>query len=106
MTTTIREQRYATQTEAQWYPVTLSAGSNVAIAGIAGEQVYVYVVILSATSAQTATFFNGATAFSGAMPFTGMALDLEIAPMICSTGNNFNITSSGNAAGMIFAKVA
>lgn len=94
---------YIVSTEAAWYPVTLVNGQNAAIVGVTGERICVYAVFLSASATVNVTFQDGNNNFSGAMPMNGLAFDTEDKPMICSTGNNFNITSTGSAAGMVFA---
>jgi hypothetical protein len=104
--TQVQRGTYIVSTEAAWYPVTLVNGQNVGITGVAGERICVYAVFLSAGSTVNITFQDGSNNFSGAMPMTGLAFDTEDKPMICSTGNNFNITSTGSAAGMIFAAYA
>jgi hypothetical protein len=98
-------QQYCGSTEAAWHPVTLTAGSNVAIVGRSSYQVKVYAVFLSAASTVSVTFEDGATPFSGAMPMTALAFDTEDKPMICSVGNDFVIVSTGAAAGMVFAAI-
>ena len=100
---TVPREQFCGSTEPAWYPVTLSSGNNIAISGVAGEQVKVYAVILTASTSVNITFKDGSTPFSGAMPMTSMALDLERKPMLTSVGNDFVINSSGNAAGMVFA---
>lgn len=102
--TSPREQ-FCGSTEPAWHAVTLTAGSNIAFAGRATYQVKVYAIILAAATSTSVTFQDGSTPFTGSMPFTGMALDFERKPFICSTGNDFVISSSGNAAGSIFACV-
>lgn len=102
--TSPREQ-FCGSTEPSWYAVTLTAGANIAVHGKAGYQVKVYGIILSAATSTTATFQDGSTPFTGAMPYTGLALDLERKPFITSTGNDFVITSGGNAAGAVFASI-
>jgi hypothetical protein len=97
-------QDYAVSTAASWYPVTLVNGANVAIAGMAGQRICVYAVFLSASSSVNITLQDGSNAFTGAMPMTGLAFDTEDKPFICSTSNNFVITSTGSAAGSVFAK--
>jgi hypothetical protein len=98
-------QQYCGSTEASWYPVTLTAGSNVAIVAHPLYQIKVYAVFLGAASSVNITFEDGSTPFSGAMPMTGLAFDTEDKPMICSVGNDFVIVSTGNAAGMVFASI-
>jgi hypothetical protein len=97
---------YIVSTEAAWYPVTLANGQNVGVIGVAGERICVYAVFLSAANTVNITFQDGNNDFSGAMPIISLAFDTEDKPMICSIGNNFNITSTGAAAGMIFAAYA
>jgi hypothetical protein len=97
-------QDYVVSTSASWYPVTLVNGSNIAITGIPGNRICVYAVFLSASSSVNITLQDGSNAFTGAMPITSLAFDTEDKPFICSTGNNFVITSTGNAAGSVFAK--
>ena len=97
--------QYPGSTEASWHPVTLSAGANVAVVGASSVQVKVYAVFLGASSTTNITMQDGATPFSGAMPMTGLAFDTTDKPMICSVGNDFVITSTGAAAGMVFASL-
>ena len=96
---------FPTFTTPQWYPVTLVNGTTAAIAGVANQHIRVYKIILAAASTVSATFLDGGNAFTGAMPYTGMALDLSDTPFICSAGNNFNITCTGNSGGTIFASI-
>jgi hypothetical protein len=98
-------QQYCGSTEACWHPVTLISGANVAVSGLAGYQVKVYSVFLGAASSTNITLQDGGTPFTGAIPMTGMAFDTQDKPFICSKGNDFVITSTGNAAGSIFASV-
>lgn len=98
-------QQFPGSTEPAWHPITLTAGSNIAFAGKANYQVKCYAVLLTAATSVNITFQDGATAFTGAMPMTSLAFDFEQKPFICSTGNDFVITSSGNAAGSIFVAV-
>jgi hypothetical protein len=104
MNTSPRMQ-YPGSTEASWHPVTLIAGSNVAVLGRPLYQVKVYAVFLGAAASVNITMQDGAIPFSGAMPMTGLAFDTEDKPMICSVGNDFVITCTGNAAGMVFASI-
>jgi hypothetical protein len=98
-------ETFCGSTDPQWYPCTLTAGSNIVITGMPGYQVKVYAVFLGAATATTAIFQDGVTPFSGAIPFSGLAFDDERKPMICSVGNNFVITCGGSAAGMVFANI-
>jgi hypothetical protein len=98
-------QQYCGSTEACWHPVTLVNGSNVAVPGLAGYKVKVYSVFLGAAASVNITLQDGSTPFTGAMPMTGLCFDTQDKPFICSTGNDFVITSTGNAAGAIFASV-
>jgi len=98
-------ETFCGSTDPAWYPCTLTAGANIVIAGVPNYQIKVYAVFLGAAASVTATFQDGSTPFSGAIPYTGLAFDDERKPMICSIGNNFVITSSGNAAGMVFANI-
>ena len=92
-------ETFCGSTDPQWYPCTLTSGSNIVITGVPGYQIKVYAVFLGSSSANTATFQDGSSAFTGAIPFTGLCFDDERKPFICSVGNNFVITCSGNAAG-------
>jgi hypothetical protein len=98
-------QQYPGSTEASWHPVTLTAGTNLGISGLPTYQVKVYAIVLSAAASVNITLLDGANPFTGAMPTTAFAFDTEDKPFICSVGNNFNIQSTGNAAGAIFASI-
>jgi len=98
-------QQYCGSTEASWHPVTLIAGSNVAVVANPLYQVKVYSVFLAANPSVNITLQDGSTPFTGAMNINGLAFDTQDKPFICSTGNDFVITSTGNAAGSVFASI-
>lgn len=98
-------KQYCGSTEASWHPVTLTAGANVAIVANPLYQIKVYSVFLGAASSVNVTLQDGSTPFTGAIPMTGLAFDTQDKPFICSVGNDFVITSTGNAAGCVFASI-
>ena len=105
MANTSPRQQYCGSTEACWHPVTLINGANVAVTGKAGYQIKVYSVFLAANPSVNITLQDGSTPFTGAMNMNGLAFDTQDKPFICSPGNDFVITSTGNAAGSVFASV-
>ena|ERR1035441_3050616 len=105
MANTSPRKQYPGSTEACWHPVTLIAGANVAVVANPLHQIKVYSVFLGASSSVNITLQDGSTPFTGAMPMSGMAFDTQDKPFICSVGNDFVITSTGNAAGAIFASI-
>lgn len=98
-------QQYCGSTEAAWYPVTLTAGANVAVVGNPLYQIKVYSVFLGAASTVAVTLQDGSIPFTGAINMVGLAFDTQDKPFICSTGNDFVITSTGNAAGAVFVSI-
>lgn len=79
-----------------------TSGSNAIVAGVAGQVVRVYKIILVTTGANTLTFLDGTTAISGGfgLPSNGsIALDMDGTPWFStSAGNAFNISTSGATA--------